>query len=363
MTTLTHALLDVADCNTTLHYLGASSPREPLPFADADGYTSLYEMTATGPVEYASIAGHPGAMLRDLRSAFTNNRYWHRAMRSRDVATYPSGAWARIVPVAATLTKRIEVILPPGIDVVVSPLPRVLLHPFGWCVWISFRIIGNFGLDDLAKLVRHLCGEPAYRFGDESLHHIDLTRLFDDIASGVREDVFGGSRTPVENSQELFTVATVVAKHGGSPSLGGLTADHETAMKEIVHPRGKPSRKPLASLAKPLWYGDSLLNFAVHDRTSWFLWAENLLEPVGRNAAHLRCYHNNTFLTLLQAWAIENFLIRALATKPWSAALSELAGHAVSLLDAPSYKNFSLCEYLERKESRSLRSAVKRRLS
>ena len=29
----------------------------------------------------------------------------------------------------------------------------------------------------------------------------------------VREDVFGGSRTPVENSQELFTVATVVGTH------------------------------------------------------------------------------------------------------------------------------------------------------
>jgi hypothetical protein len=362
MVTLTQTVFDVADCNVTLlHYVGAAAPGLPLAFSSADTYNELYQKIAEGKVSCAALLEKPCEILDVLRSAYLPNKFWQRYLGSRDEETYAAEAWQSIVPIAATLNQKIEVVLPAGMNLQVSPVPRVLLFPFGWSTWISFRIVGAHSLEELAALSEHLTDGAAYKMNGNAAAKLTLTEVFDVVGKGVRNDAYGGKNAAVFNPQDILGATTVMSKHGGSPSLGALTADQAVALKRIVRSAGAAQAQ---TLAVPLPHGESkLLDFVLHDGLWWFLWAEHRLLPFGRNEHRLRCYHNNTFRSLEHSWLLQTFLDRAIRAKPWSPVLADLVERAMLLLTTPTYKNFSLLEFLERKDFETVRTAAQKRLA
>ena len=183
-----------------------------------------------------------------------------------------------------------------------------------------------------------------------------LQDVFDHVGKGVRED---GYDALVFSSQDVLSVATVLGKHGGSPSLGALSGDESKALKQIIRSGGAA---PVPNLAINLRGGDKLLDFVLHDGFSWFLWAEQRLQPSKRNAQTLRCYHNNTVRSLLQAWLLQEFLAEATRIDPWGAVLTDLVKRAMRLLAIPTYKNLSTIAFLERKDFQAVRAEVQKRL-
>ena len=367
MVAMTHTLLEVADCNTTLHYLQAGSAADPLLLASEDDYNALYEQVGAASRKFEELAGKPGTVINQLRGVYSRNKFWRKYLRSSDIDSYPETAWENVLPIAATLTEKVEVVLPDGFGLQVSPAFRVLIYPFGWSTWLSFRIVGDHDLAKLASLTQHLITKQAYRLESSPHDVITLTDLFNRVNKGVREDAFGGKKAKPVNPQELLIVMTVLAKHGGSPSLGALTPDQDVALKTILRPEGPIRPEPVTTFATPLSYGSPSLDFVLHDAQSWFLWAEHLLKPEGRNFNRLRCFHNNMFRSLQQAWVLHNFLMQAIATKDWSPALRDLVERIILLLNSPGgiggYKNKSLITFLERAEFQASIDAAQKRFA
>jgi hypothetical protein len=360
MIILTQTVFDVADCNITLDYLGAGAAGLPLPFSSAETYNKLYQKIAKGKVLYADESGRSGEVLDVLRGAYSPNKFWQRFLGSRDEETYAKAAWQNIVPIVGTLNRKVGIVLPSGMKLQVSPVPRVLLFPFGWSTWISFQIVGEHSLEELAALSEHLTDGAAYQLNGNAAVTLSLTQLFDVIGNAVRNDAYGG-KSAAFNPQDVLGVTTVLSKHGGSPSLGALTADQAAALKRIVRSAGAAQAQ---TLAVPLPKGESkLLDFVLHNPLWWFLWAEHRLLPFGRNAQRLRCYHNNTFRSLTHAWLQQTFLGRTIRTKPWTPALTDLVESAIPLLEMPNYKNFSLLEFLGRKDFEITRTTAQKRLA
>ncbi len=358
MITLTKSVFDVADCNITPHYLASGAKDDPLPFSSAAAYNGFYQRIAREKPDYEDVGGHAGAVLESLRGAYSPNEFWRWFLESLDEETYPQSAWQSMVPVAAVLTSWVDVVLPAGMDLQVRPEPLVLLHPFGWATWINFLIVGDHSLDDLAALTTHLLEEPAYQLDGKKDTTLTLDQLLDRVGKGVRQDAYGGG--VAFRSPKILSVTTVLGKHGGSPSLGALTDEQSSALKRIVRSEGVA---PASSLGVPLKKGeDELLDFVLHDGMSWFLWAEHRLRPFGRNAKKLRCYHNNTVRSLVHAWLLHQFLAQAVKIKPWSDTLNDLVERALNALAAPTYKNFSMMSFLERKDFQAARAAAEKRL-
>jgi hypothetical protein len=242
----------------------------------------------------------------------------------------------------------------------VSPVPRVLLFPFGWSTWLSFQIVGDHSLQELATLSEHLTDGAAYHLNENVAATLTLTQLFDVVGKGVRNDAYGG-KSVAFNPQDILGVTTVLSKHSGSPSLGALTPEQAAALKRIVRSAGA-AQAP--TLAVPLPHGESkLLDYVLHDGLWWFLWAEHRLLTTGRNAQRLRCYHNNTFRSLAHTWLQQTFLDRTIRTKPWSPTLTDLVESVIRLLTMPNYKNFSLLAFLERKDFETARTTAQKRLA
>jgi len=350
MITLTQTIVDIADCNVTLRYFTAPAPGT-MPFSGAGPYETLYAQIAQQVPHYEQVCGAKGNVLEQLRPVYAPNKFWNRYFLSGDVIDYPARVWSRLVPISATLRERLEVILPPALAAMtISPVPRVLLHPFGWSTWLSMRITGSYTLEDLAGLVSYLFTGPAYRYDSNPAAAMTLTQLLGGIRKGVEGDAFGG-KAETATPPDLLTVTTVLAKHGGGVSLGALSNEQEQSLQKLVRP-GKPAKnKSVKTMAEALPLGgDPLLDYVLHDGMSWFIWAEHLLKPESRLFRHLRCYHNNTFRSLLQAWLVETLFKQASKMKPWTPELTALLDSAVTLLDSSEglndYKNRSLLTFL-----------------
>jgi hypothetical protein len=359
MLKLTQTVLDVADCNITPHYLTGNAADSPLPFASAQSYDAFYQsIAAARKTKYADVRKQEGAAIDQLRGAFSPNRFWERYLGSKDEETYARDAWENIVPLAATWKQTLSIVLPLPVNVTVRPQPLVLLYPFGWSTWISFKIDGEHSLADLATLTTHLVEGNAYRLGTEA-NALTLQYVLDRVGKGIRDDVYGGS---FFNPQELLTVTTVLGKHTGSLSLGAMTDPAESqALKRILR---SDDTTPPQKLGIALKKGESpQRDFVLHDGYSWFLWADYRLKPVERNAQKLRCYHNNTVRSLINVWLLQTFLTQAMKIKPWSAALNDLVDRVLQWLAAPPYKNFSMISFLERKDFQAARTAAQKRVS
>jgi hypothetical protein len=358
--TLTKSVFDVADCNIAQRYFNGDTD-DPLPFSGAAKYNALYSTLVAQKTMYADLRQHDGAILKELRSAYSPNKFWQRylrfGVRNYDERRYAKTAWEELVPVAAVLKRRIEVVLPAGLNVQVRPQPRVLLYPFGWSTWISFQIDGKHSLEELATLTTHLLEGAAYRLEGEA-GVVTLQDVFGIVGKGVSEDAFDGNTF---NAPEILSVVTVLGKHGGGPSLGAPKEEEVRVLKRLIR---MDSDEPLKKLIlKKRGAGESEdTNFILYDDFSWFLWAEHRLKPFERNAQSLRCYHNNIVRSLVQVWLLHRFFAEAARIEPWSATVTDLVKRALRLLKDRNYKNLSMVAFLDLNDFPEARTEVQKRV-
>lgn len=367
MITLTQTIVDIADCNVSLRYFSGAGAGT-MPFSAAGPYGTLYEQIAEMPRRYQEVCETEGKVLDRLRPFYAPNKFWSRYLDSQELDDYPGLAWGRFVPISATIRERVDVVLPPELAAMkVRPDPRVLLYPFGWSTWISLLITGSYSLEDLARLFAYLVTGPAYRYTSQPQTAMNLTQLMAGIREGVEADAFG-AKAGVATPPDLVTVTTVLAKHGGGVSLGSLSAQQEQSLQTLIRPGKPPSQKSVKEMSEALPLGgDPLLDYVLHDDLSWFLWVEHLLKPEGRLFRHLRCYHNNTFRSLLQARLFQTLFKQAGRTKPWTPEVKELLDSAVTLLESSEglndYKNRSLLTFLGSDDFQKAAAAVRKRLA
>jgi hypothetical protein len=355
--TLTKSVIDVADCSIAKRYFSGDTD-EPLPFSSAAKYDALYQTLAEKKTKYADLRKQEGVVLDKLGAAFSSNKFWQRYLRfgprSYDERRLAKTAWEQLVPVLATWKRRLEVIVPAGMNVQVRPEPRVLLYPFGWSTWINFLIDGNHSFDELAVLTTHLIKGPAYRLEGEP-DALTLEDVFGIVGKGVSEDAFDDNTCV---AQDALTVTTVLGKYSGGPSLGAPDR-YETALRRLIRDN---SAAPLTNFSLPLREGDKNIDFILHHRFSWFLWAEHRLKPFGRNAQSLRCYHTNVVRSLLQVWLLHEFFKEATAIEPWSAATTDLVKRALRWIEQPNYKNLGMLAFLKNEEFQISRAEAEKRV-
>lgn len=360
MIKLTETIIDIADCHTTLYYLGMKLPQvAPLPLGTAQDYQGLYEkVAAPNRVTYNDVSGTPGSMLVKLSPCYRKNHYWSWYLGSRQHDLYHEIAWNNIIPVEVSLATRIEFITDARFNFKVSPVPRVLLYPFGWSAWLSLRLTDAHTVEELSLFLQHVFTAKAFRIATNSAPSnqpppaYSLLDLFDLIAQGVRSDSFGGNKTKDFDSQEMIAVTTVLAKHGGSLSLGALSDAMQQQILRIVKPDGPvPKGKFLDHVFRRS--DDELDEYVVMDSYKRFIWLEHLLVSQNRNYEHLRCYHNNTFHSLVQARQLLELLVMAGKQSSLSDPLRELVEVAASNLDISggnwptNYRNASLKQLLQ----------------
>jgi hypothetical protein len=291
-------------------------------------------------------------ILDKLSPAFRDNKYWHRYMATRNYRSYAGAAWGNMVPVAATLKARVEFVPVGVLPFKVSPVPRVLIYPFGWTTWLSLRLQGEYGLPDLAAFMQHLFDDHAKPFqivppppGQPPVT-LSLRGLFDFVAQGVRSDAFGGDETDTD-SQDMVTVVTVLAKHDGSLSLGALDDAEQKLLRRIVSPEGPPPSSPFAEHVYRVAPG-SEVEYVIAEKYGRFVWLNELLRSVDRNRQKLRCHHNNTVLSLVQALHLRELIDEGVkGKKPLPETLKAMLEGAKDRLSDPPYRNASLVLFLE----------------
>lgn len=345
MPTLTETVIDIADRHTTLYYLGAKPPAGPLPFHAEKAYCDLHEALGEGAEYTAATKGRTPTLLGRLAPGYSENKYWLRYLGMAP-SDFRREAWQHCLPIDASLGKRIVHLTDARSSFRVSPVPRVRLYPFGWSTWISLRLLGAHTISDLVAFLERLLADRVLKYEDgEST--LSLSELFADVATAVRKDAFGGNDTHDVYSQDIGVVTTVMAKHGGSLSVGALGPDEQTELRRITRPYGPPPGGPFAQQVYALPPGDGNLEYLVHDKHGRFLWVEHLLEQNKQKHVQLRCYHNNSFISLIHAWHLKALLDAVMRQPHPARATVGLAQAAVALLEAPGYKCASLMQYLD----------------
>jgi hypothetical protein len=343
-TKLTETRIDVGDRHTTLnHFVGAKSD---LPFylGEPERYEDLYWKIAMllGDSYWNLAEGRASVVLDRLRPVYSGTKYWRRYLATDPI---PQLVWREALPLEATIKPRISLISPNFFKAKASPLPRVLVYPFGWSTCISIRIIGEHTLPQLADFLNHLFEGEAFELPD-SVRPMNLRRLFTVVSSGVRDDAFAGTKTQSVDAQQIALVVTIMAKHGGSPALGALSSEDEDILKKIVRPEGANSHRKLGEMLHR-FDPRSDVEFMVIDRFARLIWMEHLLVPQARNRQLLNCYHNNSFTALVQAWHLMGLTdaCNGLRQKPKS--LQTLLETALERLRNPRFLNASLKGFLE----------------
>src|SRR5450631_3378958 len=168
MSTFTETRVEIADLHTTLHYLQKKRPAEaPLPFATEKKYCALHrqlakpQRTEYGDVTSGSVAA---AILNSFTPSYGDYKYWHRYLQTPVAEAFPEYAWKHLLPIEATITGRIAYVPVPGVSFRVSPVPRVILYPFGWSTWVSLRLLGDHNASDLAAFLQGLFTSSVFRY-------------------------------------------------------------------------------------------------------------------------------------------------------------------------------------------------------
>lgn len=345
MITLTETLIDLADRHTTLYHFGAQNP--PLPLGNPDDYCALHKTLATQPTAYADLHhGAAGVILRKLAPAYRNHKYWSRYLSSKNYKSYPALAWEKLLPIQADLSVHIDCEFSTKLPFTVRPIPRVLLYPFGWSAWISLKVMGPHKIGELSSFIQRVVTEKAFTMGNGSM---TLSDLFNQIAEGVRADAFGEDKTKDVESSNFFVVTTVMAKHGGSPALGGLSFEEETQLLRFIRPDGPLSGRPFKEHVFQFPPADDF-EFVLFDDVTRFNWMEHLLVPEKRNHQLLHCYHNNSFMSMIQADHFLALLDLVSQQKTLSAQLFDVLQHAKQPLKSPGFRNASLRAFLTRSD-------------
>lgn len=351
MVKLTDTMVDLADCHTTLYYLGAKAPDgAPLPLHAEGVYRDLYKsISPPASKRCADLRpDHSSAVLDKLSPAYRDNKYWHRYMATRNYGSYAAAAWRNLVPFAATLKARVEFAPDPAFAFKVSPVPRVLVYPFGWTTWLSLRLVGEYGLPDLAAFMERLFDDHAKPFRvvapGQAPAPLSLRGFFDLVAQGVRGDAFGGDDTDTD-SQDFVTVVTVLAKHGGSLSLGALDDEAQKLLRRIVSPDGPPPSSPFDEHVYRV-VPESEVEYVVAEKYGRFIWLNELLRSEDRNRQKLHCHHNNTLTSLVQALHLRELIDEGVKRKPLPETLKAVLESAKDRLTEPRYRNASLVLFL-----------------
>jgi hypothetical protein len=351
------SFIELADCNTSLVHLGPTPPGGPLRFATDNEYHALYQGIASGPSEFATIAGQPGAVLRRLKPAYRGNRYWHRYYNSPNLETYVDSVWDRLVPIEARLNFLLTASPGNVAKIKVSPVPRVLLYPFGWSTWISLRVTGEHTLPTLATLLQQFVREPAYTLSPGPISAQTCAKVFGYIGKGVWADAFGGGKNTAASPPDILSVTTVLDKYNGAPAIGALETDEESALATLISPNQPLTDGIPQGIIRGLPLGGKdagNLDYVLQNGFATFIWAEHKLKSINRNRQQLHCYHHNTFLSLLHARQLTAFLSLASNSKEKTPALSGLVQAAIAQIDEQlnegdaGYRSVSLVSYLER---------------
>jgi hypothetical protein len=352
MLTLTDTMVELADCHTTLYYLDAPQ-QGPLPLGTSASYNQLYATVgAPNRVTYDGVAGHAGVLLDKLTPFFKKNNYWNRFFASSQVAIYPDLAWDFALPILCSLKLRINFIADAKFKFQVRPMPSVLLYPFGWSARVSLRLVGPHTVDNLAAFNQHIFDNKCFHInpdpapGPKGPATFSLPEVFDHIAEGVRTDAFGGLKTRDFSPNDAVIVTTVFAKNGGTLKSGGLGDAQQKVLLRIVKPDGPPLAGKVQDYVHDV--DPPKVKYVVMHNYGRFIWMEDLLNPVDRNYQHLRCYHNNSFNSLVQARHLYQLLTQSAGLKALPAPVSELTDKAVAALATPSlyYENASLRQFL-----------------
>lgn len=367
----TETIIDIADCYTTLHYHGNNAPAvTPLSLRDSTQYTTLYNAVVNSGKHLYSTA-NPGVTARIIdhfTPVYHSNKYWEEffsffgGITSADFANL---SWDGMVPLQATLNLRIEPISDSRFQFKISPTPRVLLYPFGWSTWLSLRITGTYSLDNLAQFMTAILKEKLFKITkspEAALvnNALSVRDFFQLVAIRIREDCFD-AKTKVVPLNEIISVTTVLAKYGGTLSLGALTAADESALKKILNPLN-PANDKISDFVYSRTQGNNT-NFVLRNRYGSFIWQEGLLKSVIPNKIHLRCYHNNTFYALNRAVCFHQLLAVAEQESSFSTTLSDLLKKAWAYLDKPPYTNTTLDGYSHREDVEKLLARMKKRLN
>lgn len=345
MTTLTETRIDVADQHTTLYYLGATN-QKPLPFGSEEAYCGLHAQLQNTAIEYAALTGSDGSMLSQLGVGYHDNNYWNWVIGHGDSSTYASYAWKRILPIEARLRIRVTFVGKDNWHFKVAPVPRALIYPFGWSTWVSLLVTGPHTVEDLADLVQFLFKERCLLPEGES-SPLSLLFFFNRVAEGIRSDAFGGKQTREFSNPEVVAVSTVLAKYGGSYSLGALSSTQQGILLRLVRPQGPLPLNPFRDYVRELSPSNGLEYVLRSDRKR-FIWVDHLLSPEDNNHMDLECYHNNTFHSLIRAGHLQGLLdAAATAQPPRAPSLDELAGIALGSLKVLNYRNASLRDFVE----------------
>jgi hypothetical protein len=353
-TILTETRIDIADRHTTLYHLsGKKPPAAPLPLGDESGYKGLYDQVIKMlGIRYPALCGGTnGAVLDGFFPIFKESEstrkkgYWRRYLRLVPDAEI---VWAEALPFKCKIKEWILATAPPPLQVKVSAVPHVLLYAFGWSTWISVRVTGDHTVAELRQIVEHLAGAKAFGVAGKN-GSFTISDIFDLVAPGVRSDAFGGTATRDKESRDMAIVTTVLSKGGSSLSLTGLSTEDqdEEHIRHIARPGNRQSQRPLQDLVTPL-DTDAATNYMVLDKLGRFTWMEKLLIPEGRNHQWLECYHNNSFLAVVQAWHFEGLLEAGAAATTKSARLKPLLKRASECLADPPFRNASVVGLTEK---------------
>jgi hypothetical protein len=357
MPTFTEVMVEVADCHTTLYHLGSTPPPNPrLPLSDAPSYASLYSTIAAAKTEtYAGISGQPGVMLKNLSPIYRKNHYWHHFFGTDDLAQYPGRAWEFLAPILCTINLRVDFALGARFNIKVSPVPYVVLYPFGWSNCLSLRLQGNFALQDLADFNTSLFADKSFTIAaavaGQPATHVSVSDLFAKMSDGVRADAFGGTSANDFAPKEPIVVTTIMASYGGNLKLKGLSGNERQVLLRIVKPEGPPPSGTFTDYVHRLKADDKekyVEKYVVMNNYGRFTWMQDRLIPAGRNYEHLRCNHNNTFNSLVHARHLYQLLTQAVNLSSLPASLSFLANRANRALGSPIlyYKSASLRGFL-----------------
>jgi hypothetical protein len=357
MPVLTETIIDLLDRHTAVEQFGAKAKSAAgMSFTTAAGVAKVHaRLREQGRIDLTTPPA-PTA-IRRLVPGYADHKFWHRVLESRDVTTYAAVAWEQLLPVIAEPAFRVSIAPDTARTWRASPVPRALVYPFGWSNWLSIRITGDHSLRDLVGLVTSLFESSSLQI-DVPRRDTGIRGLFDDLSRAVRGNVFSNPKLADKDPQDVMIVTTVLAKHGGSPSIQALSPDDRENILKLVRPSGPG----LASLTGHVFQPDKLrpLEYIVFDDTGWFIWNERLLAPEDRNRQYLRCYHNNTVRALAHARQLEGLLRVALTSDKRPAVLRQILRTAVGQLEEPIYRNASLREFVASKHVEQLLQKARR---
>ena len=171
---LNESIVDVADQHTILDHIGKKvairgkktrsnsrpaqrkSPVAPLPFETQKSYCNLLARMDGKAIAYSDVHGSDGTVLARLRPAYVKDKFWLRLVPRTDIKRFPSFSWGRLLPIQGTLMKKVTFVPNPNWPQKFSPVPRVLLYPFGWSTSLSVMVSRPHSIHDLADFLEHL---------------------------------------------------------------------------------------------------------------------------------------------------------------------------------------------------------------